>query len=56
MAMSKEDQRAAAERILTREPLTDEEVENLKYLTMEIEDYPELSPDKLAVLEKLKRE
>ena len=52
MAMSREDQRAAAERILTKEPLTEEEVERLKYLTMEIEDYPPLSPEKQEILMK----
>jgi hypothetical protein len=50
MGMTKEQQRSAAERILGKEPLDEYGVERLKYWTMEIEDYPAPSPEKLRLL------
>jgi hypothetical protein len=47
MAMSREQQRSAAERILEKYPMTAEEKERQRFLDMRIEDYPEPDPKRL---------
>jgi hypothetical protein len=44
MAMSREDQKAASDRIMAKFPLTLEEQQTYKMLTMKPEDYPKSGP------------
>lgn len=45
--MTQEQQRQAADRILAKYPMTAEELERKRFLTMAIEDYPAPDPKRM---------